>query len=435
MLALAPSRVRFDDLSSEEVRVLGCLIEGEALRPGRYPYRIEDVLASCNESKGRDPVVEFGAEEVDEALTGLCQRGLVRAEGGFSRRRRYRHDLGKMMRLDEAEAAALAVLMLRGPQNLRDLKQRCEAMYEFHSMEELTAVMKGLSCRAEPLVGRTEQRSGSDVRWTHWLQAIELGGEGVAARLAAAEPALGLLDPDGEATVEFQDLLPEQPWSVIGERLGRLLAGLDTSSGPLVHIGAGTGAGLVEIRLAARHAEIFAIEPSKALRSALHARLSVHPDLCRSVTVDPRPFADAVLPDRACALVGLGVIGHLTDTERRSLWRYVRESTPPGAPLVLEIPGPERPARVPDEQFAKVRVGRNVYEGWRQGVPDDAERMLWTNTYRVYDGAHRIAEHRVHSRWRCLGKDDVRAEIGPLGLELIEPDECGDIVVVRRPLR
>lgn len=433
MTAPPTARVRFDDLSSEEVRVLGCLIEAEVLKPGRYPLRLEEVVTSCNTSKGRDPKVDYDVDAVDDALRGLCQRGLVRSEHGFSRRRRYRHELERMLRLDEAETCVLGVLMLRGPQTLRDLRKRCEPQFEFDSLEELTAVVKGLASRAEPLVGRTEQRSGSDVRWTHWLQAIELGGEGIAARLAAAEPTLGLLDPDGEATVEFHDLLPERSWSEVGERLARLLAGIDTTAGPLIDLGAGTGAGLVPIRLAVRSAEVFAIEPSKALRSALHARLAIHPELCRSVTVDPRPFADAALPERACGVVGVGVLGHLTDTERTALWRYVVECLPAGAPLVIEVPPPERPIDVPSEQFAKVTVGRHTYEGWRQGAPDDVERMLWTRTYRVYDGPRRVAEHRVQSRWRCLGKDDLRAEIGPLGLELVEPVECGDLVVVRRP--
>ncbi|HEY5662793.1 MAG TPA: class I SAM-dependent methyltransferase [Ilumatobacter sp.] len=245
-----------------------------------------------------------------------------------------------------------------------------------------------------------------------------------------ASDVSGSADPYGAATAEFYDLLATAHWEPFGRQLLDLLGGVDTTEGPIVDVGAGTGIGLPFLRAAVPGARIHAIEPSRAMRVALHTRLLLDPDLCAATTVEPRPLGAADLPERACALVVSAALGHLTDAERELMWRYVADRMPPGAPAVIEVLPPERPLVVPPTCYRRLAVGRYLYEGWQQGEPLDGRLMTWTMTYRVLDGEREVASYTVRSNWRCSSVADVRAEVAPHGLGLVEHGDC---VVVSRP--
>lgn len=239
----------------------------------------------------------------------------------------------------------------------------------------------------------------------------------------------------GLATAEFYDLVAAGMWDEFGPLLTDLLAAADPSVGPLVDVGVGTGFGLGWVRAALPGAPVWAIEPSKAMRTALHARLSIDAGLRANTTVVPHTFADAPLPPRACALLLSAALGHLTDAERERLWRYVADALPPGAPAVIGVLPPDRPLTVPLVRYHRADVGTYAYEGWQSGEPSGERTMRWELVYRVLDreaGDALVAEHVVRSEWRCDGVDDVRAEIEPFGLELTEHHDC---VVVSRPAR
>jgi hypothetical protein len=253
--------------------------------------------------------------------------------------------------------------------------------------------------------------------------AAQTSGVGVAD--AASSP-----DPYGEATAEFYDLLATDHWETFGLQLLDLLADVDPTVGPIVDVGVGTGVGLPYLRAAVPGAAVHAIEPSMGMRTSLHTRLALDPDLREVVTVDPRPLADAELPPRACALVMSAVLGHLTDAERDRLWRYLASSLPAGAPAVIEVLPPQRPLTVPPNCYRRLAVGRHTYEGWQEGEPVDGRNMVWTMTYRVFDGDREIVSHRVRAGWRCWSVADIRSEVAPFGLVVDEHDECA---VLRHP--
>lgn len=241
-------------------------------------------------------------------------------------------------------------------------------------------------------------------------------------------------DPYGEATAEFYDLLAADGWDTFGIQLLDLLDGVDPTVGPIVDVGSGTGVGLHHLRQAALGARLFAVEPSKAMRVALHARLAADAELRRATTVFPAKFGDARLPERAAAIVVNAALGHLSDAERDRLWRYAAERLPEGAPTVIGVLPPERPTVVPLVRYHAVQVGEHVYEGWQSGEPIDERWMSWTLIYKVIDRCGEgdvIAEHRVTAPWRCDGVAGLRDEIAAYGLTLTEHDEC--VVVRRRP--
>ena len=44
-------------LSSEEARVLGCLVEKELATPEHYPPSLNGLVSACNQKSARDPVM------------------------------------------------------------------------------------------------------------------------------------------------------------------------------------------------------------------------------------------------------------------------------------------------------------------------------------------------------------------------------------------
>lgn len=238
-------------------------------------------------------------------------------------------------------------------------------------------------------------------------------------------------DPYAVATAEFYELLATAHWERTGADLARWLDGVDPTGGPIVDVGAGTGIGLPYLLAAVPGADVLAIEPSRAMRTALHTRLLLDPSLNDRVTVDPRHLKDA-LPERGCAVVLSAVLGHLDEVDRTRLWWFAAERMPAGAPVVVEVLPPHRPIEIELVRYAARRVGRFTYEGWQSGEPADDRTMRWTMIYRVLDGDTVVSEQTVRSTYRCWSPDDVRDEAEPFGLTVTEH---GDAVIVRASSR
>lgn len=76
-----------------------------------------------------------------------------------------------------------------------------------------------------------------------------------------------------DRTAEYVTALLPLAWRELGPALGRALEGCDASAGPVVDAGAGSGEGVAVIARALPGAEILAVEPHPALRTALLGRL------------------------------------------------------------------------------------------------------------------------------------------------------------------
>ena len=156
-----------EPLHIEQVRVLACLVEKSATVPDAYPLTMNALRQACNQTSSRDPVVAYDDLTVQRALDALKAAGLVRfvhpAHG--ERVTRFRHVLDERWGLDAAELAVLAVLALRGPQTVAELRTRTERAYPFTSVGEVEEVLRRLAERDEPLVIAAPRG-----RWVHLLE-------------------------------------------------------------------------------------------------------------------------------------------------------------------------------------------------------------------------------------------------------------------------
>src|SRR4051812_38729746 len=135
-------------LDPVELRVLGCLIEKQRTTPDQYPLSMNALRLAANQSTNRDPVVDYDEGTIRAALDKLANRGWTRlASGPGSRTAKFRHLLEDALQLTPSQLALLAVLMLRGPQTIGELRTRSERLYPFASTEDVEHCLEGLAER------------------------------------------------------------------------------------------------------------------------------------------------------------------------------------------------------------------------------------------------------------------------------------------------
>jgi uncharacterized protein len=174
------------DLSPEEVRVLGCLLEKQRTTPDTYPLTLNALRAACNQSTNRDPVVAYDEETIRDALDRLGRRRFTRLTSYHgSRAAKFRHLLDEALQIGPEEQALLAVMMLRGPQTPGELLQRTERLHRFPDMAALQSVVDRLMERE--LVARYERRPGQ--REDRYGQLLGADAEEPAAAAPPPRPA------------------------------------------------------------------------------------------------------------------------------------------------------------------------------------------------------------------------------------------------------
>ena len=160
------------ELSPECARVLGALIEKGLATPQQYPLTVNALQAACNQTSNREPVVSYDETTVLIALDELKDRKLVRFVLPSHGRSviRYRQVLDEKLALDDRQCAVLAVLLLRGPQTIGELRIRTERMATFDSLEEIDHELDLLHSREEPLAHNIGRRPGQkEERWATTL--------------------------------------------------------------------------------------------------------------------------------------------------------------------------------------------------------------------------------------------------------------------------
>jgi uncharacterized protein YceH (UPF0502 family) len=172
--------VHFGQLTPPEQRVLGALIEKRWTTPDQYPLSLNALRLACNQLTNRDPVTDYDEVTVRDAAQRLARYGLTRlASGHGSRAVKYRHLAEEGLSLGREELAVLAVLILRGPQTLGEIKARTERMATFASVADVQRVLEVLTQRGyagslgrrpgqkedryEQLLGGDGEATGSDV--------------------------------------------------------------------------------------------------------------------------------------------------------------------------------------------------------------------------------------------------------------------------------
>lgn len=189
-------------LTPVEARILGVLIEKEKTTPDVYPLTVNSLTAGCNQKTSRDPVMNLREAEVQASLEELRSRfQVLETYGASGRVLRYAHNFGKVYQVPGAAVALLAVLMLRGPQTVSELRANCERLHHFADASSVEGYLEELAGRpgGAMAVLLPKQPGSREHRWAHLLcgelpaasggerQSTALAADGLEARVAQLE--------------------------------------------------------------------------------------------------------------------------------------------------------------------------------------------------------------------------------------------------------
>lgn len=189
---------RLPQFDRRQRRVLGVLIEKGFTTPEYYPLTLKAATTGCNQKSNRDPVTSYDEDTVLETLESLQEMrltGTVHTEGG--RAERYRHYLRHRTDLTEAQLAVMGELLLRGRQQLGELRSRASRMRPIESLEELREALKGLMAMGAVRASGDLERRGIEVDHALYLDNEPESNFG-SSSVTHSEPS-GASEPDRPA--------------------------------------------------------------------------------------------------------------------------------------------------------------------------------------------------------------------------------------------
>ncbi|TSJ59320.1 DUF480 domain-containing protein [Atlantibacter subterranea] len=161
-------------LSATEARVIGCMLEKQVTTPEQYPLSVNGIVTACNQKTNREPVLNLSESEVQNTLDLLVKRHYLRTVSGFGNRvmkyeQRFCNSEFGDLKLNSAEVALIATLLLRGAQTPGELRGRTSRMHEFADMAEVENTLERLAAREDgPFVARLPREPGKrESRYMH----------------------------------------------------------------------------------------------------------------------------------------------------------------------------------------------------------------------------------------------------------------------------
>ncbi len=205
------------NLTANEARVLGALIEKDITTPEYYPLSLNALVNACNQKSNRDPVMQLDDNAVCDALSALQERRLVGpTSGADSRVTKYEHRTQEVFNFTRPEVAVLCTLLLRGPQTPGELRGRAERMHRFESLEDVESALQKLSHRDPPLVKVLPRQPGTkEPRWAHLLAGDVLLPDAPTPATATHGPP----DADRVARLEMEVAALRQELTALKEQV------------------------------------------------------------------------------------------------------------------------------------------------------------------------------------------------------------------------
>jgi uncharacterized protein len=146
-------------LTPNEARVIGCLMEKSVITPDQYPLSLNALVNACNQKSSREPVLSLDQGVVQRTVNDLIAKKLVMVQEFGSRVDKYQQRFCNThfaeIKFSPAEYAVVCLLLLRGPQTPGELKAHSGRLHEFADSSEVDATIESLLTRADgPFVAR-----------------------------------------------------------------------------------------------------------------------------------------------------------------------------------------------------------------------------------------------------------------------------------------
>jgi uncharacterized protein YceH (UPF0502 family) len=213
------SENKLPQLTQEEIRVLGVLIEKSRTTPDYYPLTLNSLVTACNQKSARHPVVEYDDETVVLALDSLKKKQLSgNVIGGGSRALKYRHNLAVRFPLDPAELSVLCLLFLRGPLTSGEINSNSGRLFDFDDLAEVNQTLDNLSNYETPYVTLLPKKPGQkEARYCHLFSDVPEfdpesyeGNQPARKNISELEARLGKVETElAELKSAFDQLMKE----------------------------------------------------------------------------------------------------------------------------------------------------------------------------------------------------------------------------------
>lgn len=190
------------NLSLEQLRVIGALLEKETTTPDQYPLSLNALTLACNQKSNREPVMCLSEAEVQDIVQQLLDLRLLTEAPMSGRVLRYQHRFCNTpfggLQVSEQQRAILCLLFLRGPQTPGELRSRSQRLANFASVQEVEQSLNELAQHsAGALVLKLEREPGKrESRYAHLFSAES------PTTMASEAPSSATADADLQAQID-----------------------------------------------------------------------------------------------------------------------------------------------------------------------------------------------------------------------------------------
>jgi uncharacterized protein len=216
-------------LTTNEARVIGCLMEKSVITPEQYPLSLNALVNACNQKSSREPVMSLDPGVVQRTVNDLIAKKLVMTQEFGSRVEKYQQRFCNThfaeIKFSPAEFAVVCLLLLRGAQTPGELKAHSGRLYEFADAAEAEAVLGSLMTRADgPFVARNPR----EPRRKDHTYAHLFAGPIESAPLSTGSSAIGSFEgteppaprPSALSTLEARVAKLEEELAALKQALG-----------------------------------------------------------------------------------------------------------------------------------------------------------------------------------------------------------------------
>lgn len=161
------------NLTANECRVIGCLMEKSIFTPDQYPLTLNALTNACNQKSGRNPVMSLNKGVVQHTARDLSDKHLVHTEENFKNgvekyTQRFCNTRFGDYQFDPSQFAIVCLLLLRGPQTPGEIRARSGRLHEFADNTAVVDALSSLLNGSDPLIVKLPRTPGrKDSEYMH----------------------------------------------------------------------------------------------------------------------------------------------------------------------------------------------------------------------------------------------------------------------------
>ncbi len=198
-------------LTDNEARVIGCLMEKSVVTPDQYPMTLNALTNACNQKSSREPIMSLAQGAVQHTIRGLEAKHLVQTEENFKSRvekytQRFCNTRYSDYQFSPAQFSIVCLSLLRGPQTPGELRSRSGRLHSFTDNDAVVEAVESLMIERDPalLVKLPRSPGRKDSEYMHLFCGP------IDAAQYAAEAAVSSKSPDRSSLAERVSALEQE---------------------------------------------------------------------------------------------------------------------------------------------------------------------------------------------------------------------------------